>query len=105
MPTSVRLAASIWSNLITPVTPRADGLVVIRVSYTGVPWLQRTSHYSPRAGAARPRGLSLRIVTAARTLKRVGNDPEITRIVQGGKAMITMLGSPRRCCDGLTRRE
>src|SRR2546430_13801 len=25
--------------------------------------------------------------------------------MQGGNAMITMLGSPRRCCDGLTRRE
>src|SRR5215210_3909310 len=25
--------------------------------------------------------------------------------MQGGKAMITMLGSPRRTCDGLTRRE
>src|SRR5260370_33279596 len=24
---------------------------------------------------------------------------------RGGRAMITMLGSPRRCCDGLTRRE
>src|SRR5438309_395276 len=25
--------------------------------------------------------------------------------VSGGTCMITMLGSPRRCCDGLTRRE
>src|SRR5262245_31963582 len=24
---------------------------------------------------------------------------------QGGNPMITMLGSPRRCCDGFTRRE
>src|SRR5687767_2246439 len=23
----------------------------------------------------------------------------------GGKPMLTMLGSPRRCCDGITRRE
>src|SRR5439155_2590589 len=25
--------------------------------------------------------------------------------VKGGPAMLTVLGSPRRCCDGLTRRE
>src|SRR6516162_5418678 len=28
-----------------------------------------------------------------------------TTLHDGGKRMLTMLGSPRRCCDGLTRRE
>src|SRR4029453_3082359 len=31
--------------------------------------------------------------------------PDQAGICQGGQTMITMLGSPRRCCDGLTRRD
>src|SRR5262249_53556496 len=33
------------------------------------------------------------------------NSTDHSRVVLGGHTMITMLGSPRRCCDGLTRRE
>src|SRR3954451_22110810 len=34
-----------------------------------------------------------------------GDRPAGCRASPGGQTMITMLGSPRRCCDGLTRRE
>src|SRR3954451_3847246 len=34
-----------------------------------------------------------------------GDRPAGCRASPGGQTMITLLGSPRRCCDGLTRRE